>query len=537
VTPAMVSLLMIMLPLGIDAAQSKVDIPSSTRIEVRVETVANRDGGAVERCEVTQVKSANSSLLFVSWNTLGEARASDAALGGNAHASAPRRTASNCGVGAFPGSSQVSSPTPAPLLIYELSADVGWDQGAMDPGPVGAFRISLTITTRQLAGSFKEGKPVYKAPVTDRRTIRLETGEEYLVPIPVDPGLQEILGVHEIFLRIWASWAGREGATEYGAIAVTEAAPSSEVILDGGIAGRALADGSLLLSNVPVAQHEIRIRSTSGPVISRIVSVVKGRTVLVTPSAGDGGSPPQPFLAPTGKNQQGFPEFRRVRDGAIMVQIPEGDFLMGNLQTEGAPLPHTVYVSSFLMDKLPLTVGRFKRFAAATGRPLPPDPYWGVNDDFPVAFVRWDEAKAYCEWTGGRLPTEAEREKATRGTDGRMWPWGIEPPSRERAVFRRNWGVEGNDVVGSRLAGASPYGLLDTGGHMWEFCEDWWDRDYFKSSPKRDPLGPKTGRARVVKGGSWDSRPSLLSASSRNFAYTGYREGDFGFRCAADLPR
>ena len=356
------------------------------------------------------------------------------------------------------------------------------------------------------------------------------------MPILVDPRGRETLGVDEIVLRIRAGWAGREGATEYGALAIEEAAPGSEIVLDGGVAGRARGDGSLLVSNVPVGQREVRIRGVSGSVVSRIVSVVKGRTVLVRPGAAASGSPPQPFLTPSGKNPQGFQEFRRVRDGAIMVHIPEGEFLMGNLQTEGAPLPHTVYVSSFLMDKLPLTVGRFKRFAAATGRPLPPDPYWGVHDDFPVAFVRWDEAKAYCEWTGGRLPTEAEREKATRGTDGRMWPWGSEPPSPERAVFRRNWGQEGNDAVGIRPAGASPYGLLDTGGNMWEFCEDWWSPDYYKSSPRRDPAGPKTGRARVVKGGSWDSRPTVLSASSRNFAYTGYREGDFGFRCAADPP-
>jgi formylglycine-generating enzyme required for sulfatase activity len=160
-----------------------------------------------------------------------------------------------------------------------------------------------------------------------------------------------------------------------------------------------------------------------------------------------------------------------------------------------------------------------------------------VHDDYPVAFVRWDEGKAYCEWAGGRLPTEAEREKATRGTDGRMWPWGTEPPNPDRGVFRRNWGQLGNDAVGIRPAGVSPYGLLDTGGNMWEFCEDWFSPDYFKSSPTNDPPGPKTGRARVVKGGSWDSRPTVLSASSRNFAYTGYREGDFGFRCASNPPR
>jgi len=263
--------------------------------------------------------------------------------------------------------------------------------------------------------------------------------------------------------------------------------------------------------------------------------VVKGKTVVVSTEASGNGTAAQPFVTPAGKNSQGFPEYRRLRDGATMVEIPEGEFLMGNLATEGKPLPHTVYVSSFLMDKVPVTVDRYRRFAAATGRPLPPDPYWGVHDSYPVAFVRWDEARAYCEWAGGRLPTEAEREKATRGTDGRMWPWGNEPPpSPERAVFRRNWGYEGNDAAGIRPAGASPYGLLDTGGNMWEWCEDWYDPNYFQSSPQKDPTGPRTGRARVVKGGSWDSRPSVLSASSRNFGYVGYREGDFGFRCAAD---
>jgi formylglycine-generating enzyme required for sulfatase activity len=524
--------------LSVSAAESRDDSSVSKRIEVRVETLANRQSGPDESCEVVQVKSASSSLAFASWSTFGEAGSSETKPSAKAGLDSIRRTVGHCGTGAFPGNSPVPSEvTPAPLLVHEVSAVVGWDDGTMDPGPVGAVRISLTLISRQLSGFSVGGKPPYSAPVTDRRTTRLEPGEEYLVPVLLDARGREALGVHEVLLRIRARWAGREGATEYGALAVVEAAPGSEIVLDGGVAGRARPDGSLLLSSVPVGVREIRVRGASGPAVSRTVSVVKGRTVLVAPGAAGSGSLPQPSLTPTGKNPEGFQEYRRVRDGATMVQIPQGEFLMGNLETEGAPLPHTVYVSSFLMDKLPLTVGRFKRFVAATGRPLPPDPYWGVHDDFPVAFVRWDEAKAYCEWTGGRLPTEAEREKATRGTDGRMWPWGSEPPSDERAVFRRNWGQEGNDAVGIRPAGASPFGLLDTGGNMWEFCEDWWDRDYYKSSPQKDPTGPKTGQARVVKGGSWDSRPTVLSASSRNFAYTGYREGDFGFRCAADPPR
>jgi len=106
----------------------------------------------------------------------------------------------------------------------------------------------------------------------------------------------------------------------------------------------------------------------------------------------------------------------------------------------------------------------------------------------------------------------------------------------ERGIFRREWGYAGNDAVGIRPAGASPYCLLDTGGNMWEWCEDWYAPDYYESSPRENPMGPRTGRAHVVRGGSWDSRPTVLSASCRNWGYVGYREGDFGFRCAADPP-
>ena len=118
--------------------------------------------------------------------------------------------------------------------------------------------------------------------------------------------------------------------------------------------------------------------------------------------------------------------------------------------------------------------------------------------------------------------------------DKRKYPWGNEEPDPERAVFRRNWGYKSTDPVGSHPKGASPYGLLDMGGNVWEYCEDWYDPKYYETSPPRDPKGPPTGVAHVVHGGSWDSRPSVLSCSCRNWAPVGYREGDFGFRCAWD---
>lgn len=163
-----------------------------------------------------------------------------------------------------------------------------------------------------------------------------------------------------------------------------------------------------------------------------------------------------------------------------------------------------------------------------------PHPYWGIHVDHPVVFVTWEEGKAYCEWTGGRLPTEAEREKAARGTDGRKYPWGNEEPDPKCGVFRRNWGDIATDPVGAHSSGASPYGLLDMGGNVREWVADWYDDKYYEVSPQRDPKGPRTGQAHAVRGGSWDSRPDVLSASRRNWGYRGYREGDFGFRCAMD---
>ena len=513
----------LLLPLLAGAAPPVTGGPSvASRIEMRVEIRAERRDGPADSCEAVEVRSATSPSSFAFWGILGAAGSSG-----------------RCGAGSVPDEGRGATTAPGastPFLIQEVKGDVGWDGGTMDPGPLSAFHVVLTLRTRSSAGGSQAGRPQDGALATDRRSVRLERGEEFVVPLAVDAHGREALGVNDVFLRVRTRWIGREGAVEYGTLAVTDAASGSEVILDGGVAGRAGADGTLLLPGVPAGPREVRLRGASGPV-SRNVQVVKGRTVQVTPDEPDGATAPQPALQATEKNAQGFQEYRRVRDGATMVEITEGEFPMGNLETEGAPQPHTVYVSTFLMDKLPLTVGRYKRFALATGRPLPPDPYWGVHDGHPVAFVRWDEAKAYCEWVGGRLPTEAEREKAARGTDGRLFPWGSAPPSPERAVFRRNWGQQGNDPVGIRPAGAGPYGLLDAGGNMWEFCEDWYGADYFASSPKENPPGPKTGRARIVKGGSWDSRPTVLSASSRNFAYTGYREGDFGFRCAANPPR
>lgn len=342
----------------------------------------------------------------------------------------------------------------------------------------------------------------------------------------------EIEGVEEIFLTLRVHEPLPEQDAIYGSIWVLSDAKDVGVLLDGGLAGRTNLQGELALDNVPVGAHFV---SLEGDQQADSVQYVRVRAARRSPVDFRDAAPGQRnfTLKPLGLNAQGFHEYERAADGATVVEIPAAEFLMGNVQTERSPLEHQVYVSGFLMDRTGVTWGRYKRFAAQTGTPLPPHtPYWGIEDDFPVVYVTWEESKTYCEWVGGRLPTEAERELAARGLDGRMFPWGDEQPTAELGVFQQSWGYSGPAAVATHPAGVSPFGLHDMGGNVWEWCSDWYDGDYFQHSPFRDPRGPATGISHVVRGGSWDSRPSVLSASCRNWGHVGYRDGDFGFRCA-----
>jgi formylglycine-generating enzyme required for sulfatase activity len=116
-----------------------------------------------------------------------------------------------------------------------------------------------------------------------------------------------------------------------------------------------------------------------------------------------------------------------------------------------------------------------------------------------------------------------------------MFPWGNEDATLDRAVYRRFWGYWAIDPAGSQPSGASPHGLLDIAGNVWEWCEGWYHGKHYEVSLARDPKGPPSGQTHVVRGGTWDSRPDVLSCSRRNFGRIGYREGDLGFRAAMDF--
>jgi formylglycine-generating enzyme required for sulfatase activity len=500
------------------APASEVVGADARRVEVRIEVKADPvTAGALNVCAVSReiVIGVNGSF----WAFFGQVRP-DADRTWNAAGAEIL-----CGKGAFAGKPRPDGFAGVPYVKVEAVVTPLKSSET-------ATGTAVLVTLRKLSGFSSASEPIY-SQVLQRRNFTIESGGDALVPVlAADPREESEFRVHEVMLRIEARPVS-DPAADYGAVSIRSDAAGAEIRLDGGLVDRTSQDKTALLRNVPVGDHEVRIREASGRVARQVVRVRKDLTVRVAPGA----SLVPNGRVPIGKNDRGYEEHRRNRDGAVMVKVPEGEFHMGNLETEGHPQPHTVYVSTFLMDKTPVTWRQYQSFLESTGWPLPPDePYWGIHDDQPAVFVTWEESRAYCEWVGGRLPNEAEREKAARGTDERKYPWGDQEPDSTLATFRHNWGDEASTPVGSHPAGASPYGLLDMGGNVWEWCEDWWDPDYFKVSPERDPRGPATGRAHVVKGGSWDSRPSVLSSSSRNFGYIGYREGDFGFRCAADIP-
>jgi formylglycine-generating enzyme required for sulfatase activity len=502
---------------------TKLEAADSSKVAVRLELVTLPiAGGKGARCSVTREVETGAKETFRI--TFGEVDPD----------SSQKRKATGAGtLCREDGQRERESLTPgssdAPYLILETSiSSVRLSRFAIE--------MVMSLSTRKLSGFSPAGKPIYSL-ATHFRNYRLEEGDDGIVPVLIaDPGEQKDFGVREVVLRVSARVAPAP-ATPYGALSIRTDVAGAEILLDGGRVGRTSNEKVAHLQNVPAGDRVILLRDAGGREARRMVRVRKDRKILVALGLSSSLAPQPNGIVPIGTNDQGYEAYRRKRDGARMVKVPGGGFLMGNLETEGRPLPHPVQLSTFLMDEIPVTWARYERFLEASGIPFPPDePYWGIREDHPVVFVTWEESRAYCEWVGGRLPTEAEREKAARGTDDRKYPWGNEEPDSSLAVFRRNWGSEATAPVGERQSGASPYGLLDMAGNVWEWCEDWYDPRYYEVSPRENPNGAATGQSRVVRGGSWDSRPGVLSTSARNFGYVGYREGDFGFRCAADAP-
>jgi formylglycine-generating enzyme required for sulfatase activity len=241
-------------------------------------------------------------------------------------------------------------------------------------------------------------------------------------------------------------------------------------------------------------------------------------------------------LATGQKPSQETPAAAKPPEGAMVV-VPAGEFMMGSAKGDSDEQPeHKVHVDSFSMDVYEVTVGQYAAFLQAKGID-PPSDWKTMNQPAhqmrPVANVDWADAFAFCKWAGKRLPTEAEWEKAARGADGRLYPWGNDPPTPLHANFGKpEWNNHGVLApVGSFETGKSPYGIYDMAGNVWEWVSDWYDYNYYKTSPSQNPTGPSTGGTKVIRGGSWYSNPRAIRSANRSLI-TPTDQGLNGFRCA-----
>ncbi len=264
-----------------------------------------------------------------------------------------------------------------------------------------------------------------------------------------------------------------------------------------------------------------------------------------------------------------------------MVVIPAGEFLMGSpedgLSFDDEHPQRLVYVSSFSIDRGEVTNAQYQHFVDSTGHPPPNHltPRFNLwnqtvplpgSDQHPVVNVSWYDAVAYCRWQAKRLPTEAEWEKAARGTDGRRYPWGMDWDVSlsnsasywagqtiefiDGAAWKAFWmagdgarvsqerGLNGEVLTlptGTFPQGASPYGLLDMTGNAAEWVQDWYEPYSYLNAPLSDPQGPNGKLLKVVRGGSWLKPARNLRVSDRDYSLPTDRATGIGFRCAKDV--
>lgn len=230
----------------------------------------------------------------------------------------------------------------------------------------------------------------------------------------------------------------------------------------------------------------------------------------------------------------------QTEDGPKLVSIPAGWFLMGSEDGQDNERPvHRVWVDGFRLAECQVTNAEYAKFVQATGMEAPPlldDPNFN-HPQQPVVAVSWFEAVRYCEWLSGlhgthyRLPTEAEWERAARGgVEGELFPWGDTPPE-SLPEYGQRW-VNGPDPVARHAP--NRFGLYDTCQNVHEWCSDWFQADYYASSPQRNPRGPESGERRTSRGGSWRHHIKVTRCAARSSIPPQFKYADYGFRVACD---
>jgi eukaryotic-like serine/threonine-protein kinase len=243
------------------------------------------------------------------------------------------------------------------------------------------------------------------------------------------------------------------------------------------------------------------------------------------------------------------------KDGMTLLYVPAGEFTMGGKAEETLAAcqkfglsclldwfkneepPHKVYLDSFWIDQTEVINAMYAK-CVQDGKCVPPSSvksytrpsYYGNSqfDNYPMINISWEDAKAYCSWANRRLPTEAEWEKTARGEDARAYPWGNDDPNNDLLNYKH--AMQDTTAVGKFPNGASPYGVLDMAGNVWEWVADWYDENYYAGSPTSNPLGPDSGMEKVMRGGAFGSAAfnvrsafRLVSAPADTYAWVGFR--------------
>jgi formylglycine-generating enzyme required for sulfatase activity len=225
----------------------------------------------------------------------------------------------------------------------------------------------------------------------------------------------------------------------------------------------------------------------------------------------------------------------------LMRLVPAGEFTMGTEkgkvygkdESDAQPV-HQVYLDAFYMDKFEVTNALYKACVEAGTCQPPMDSRHYNNSSYsnhPVVYVHWQMADNYCYWRGAQLPTEAQWEKAARGTDGRTFPWG-----EGLNCSKANYCNEDTTEVGSYPSGVSPYGLFDMAGNVWEWVTDYYSETYYQNSPASNPLGPSPIKYRVLRGGAWGSSDFYQTSFDRYHLSSAYFGSKYGFRCVRSIP-
>ncbi len=334
-----------------------------------------------------------------------------------------------------------------------------------------------------------------------------------------------------------------------GSIRVQTSA-GAEVFLDNSSRGRTGESGQVVIPDVTGGGHDLRVSGQGKKEYRQSIQIVAGQETKIDAKLAD--------LEPTAGAVRENP-----KDGLKYVWIPPGTFQMGcspgdsECRDPEKPSHQVTLTRAFWLGQTEVTAGAYKRFAAATGRRMPPiapdfNKDW-ANNNMPIVMVTWDDAKAYCGWAGGRLPTEAEWEYAARGgsTEARYGPldevaWYANNSGQQRLdstrIFnehqknyfeRLSSNSNGAHEVGQKRANG--FGLFDMLGNVEEWMNDWYDENYYQNSPSQDPPGPTAGQKRVLRGGSWQYFPGPLRVSFRFWRDPGDRINFYvGFRCGVE---